>query len=336
MNPFSALVHWLKPPPGLRREAQAVLPRVLAMLNDLGTAGKLAAISPNSDRVLAAPVSRALDYCDALVAGVPGLIDIDHGAFAANPLVHALFATPSDIDAMLGRSMDLRDFLAASPSADQEHLYSLLAMRRHERTTMGIELVGTTLRSDVPQNLLYFTDHTLVELGSDLEATRAKLRLTTFDSLLACFADHVKAIYQERQFLRDDRAFERAHLAVLRGKEAGQEYVVHTRRIDELDRQLSAVADSLQPGALIDALARFLASPESSLRLEPVEVCVDRSGVIRTGTAAADGSADTIGFPELVARDRRRHVVVLARFRRDDALRAVAAAREQQARFILI
>lgn len=336
VNPFSSLAHWLNPAPILHRDVQAVLPHVLAALNDIGTAGKLATVAPNLGRELAAPLSRALEYCDTLVAGVPGLIDIDHNAFAADPLVHALFASPADIDAMLGRSMDLRDFLAASPRADSEHLYSLLAMRRHEKTTMGIELDGTTLRADVPQHLLYFTDHTLVELGGDLDVTRAKLRLAAFDSLMACFADHVKAIYRERQLLSDDRALERAHLAVLRGKESGQEFVVHTRRIGELDRRLSAVADSLQPGVLIDALVHFLASPESSLRLEPVEVCVDRSGVIRTGSAAADGRADTIGFPELVARDRRRHVVVLARFRRDDALRAVAAIRDQQARFIVI
>lgn len=336
MNPFSSLVHWLNPAPVLHHQVQAVLPHVLATLNDIGTAGKLAAIAPNLSRDLAVPVSRALDYCDTLVAGVPGLIDIDRSAFAANPLVHALFASPADIDTMLGRSMDLRDFLASSPRADSEHLYSLLAMRRHEKATLGMELDGTTLRADVPQNLLYFTDHTLVELGGDLDVTRAKLRVAAFDSLMSCFADHVKAIYQERQLLCDDRAFERAHLAVLRGKESGQEFVVHTRRISELDQRLSALADSLQPGLLIDALIHFLASPESSLRLEPVEVCVDRSGVIRTGLAAADGRADAIGFPELVARDRRRHVVVLARFRRDDALRAVAAIRDQQARFIVI
>ncbi len=336
MTLFANLANLLKPAPALRHEVEAVLPHVIATLNDIGTAGKLAAIDSALTRELAAPVSRALDYCDALVAGVPGLIDIDRSAFAADPLVHALFASPADIDNMLGRSMHLRDFLAASPGADSEHLYSLLAMRRHEKATMGIELDGNTLRTDVPQNLLYFTDHTLVELGGDLGVTRAKLRLAAFDSLMACFADHVKAIYQERQSLRDDRAFESAHLAVMHGKESGQEYVVRTRKISELDGRLGALAKSLQPGPVIDALADFLARPESSLRLEPVEVCVDRSGVIRTGQAAADGHADTIGFPELVARDRRRHVVVLARFRREDAQRAVAAIRDQQARFIVI
>lgn len=337
---FFDLARLFKPSPPVRDEVQAVLPHVVATLNDIGAAGKMAAIDPSLVRELTVPVSRALDYCDSLVAGVPGLIDIDRHAFAADPLVHALFASASDIDAMLGRSMHLRDFLAAAPPTDGEHLYSLLAMRRHEKPTLGLELAGGTLRTDVPQNLLYFTDHTLLELGGDIGATRTKLRVAAFDSLMACFADHVKAIYQERQALRDDRAQENAHLAahlaVLRGQESGQEHVVRTRRIAELDERLSALANSLQAGPLIAALADFLIRPESSLRLEPVEIRVDRNGVIRTGQDAENGQADTIGFPELVARDRRRHVVVLARFRREDAQRAVATIRDQQARFIVI
>lgn len=72
------------------------------------------------------------------------------------------------------------------------------------------------------------------------------------------------------------------------------------------------------------------------MRLEPIEVCVDRSGIIRDGKAAAEGRADTIGFPELTARAQRRHVVVLARIRREDAERAVAAIRNQQSRFVVI
>ncbi|MRR17864.1 MAG: hypothetical protein EG826_15560 [Deltaproteobacteria bacterium] len=264
------------------------------------------------------------------------MVDIDRSAFASNPLVHALFASPADIDLMLGRSMHLRDYLASAPALSGDYLYSLLAMRRCEKATFGMELEGDALRADVPQNLLYFTDHTLVELGDDLDTTRAKLCLDAFDSLMTSFADHFKAIFDEQQSLKNHRAFESAHMAVMRGKTGGPEFVVRTRKVSELDERLRAVAELLQPGPMLDALANFLAHPESSLRLEPVEVCVDRSGVILTGDAAAARSANIIGFPELVARDRRRHVVVLSRFLRQDAQRAVEEIRDQQARFLVI
>lgn len=330
MSLLSGLGAWLRP------AAHADGPVADALTRVAGVVGPVVAGESAFSRRLAEPVRHALDYCDSLVEAVPGVIDIDRHAFADDPLVHALFAAPADIDTMLGRSLHLRDYLDARPLADEEHLYSLLAMRRHEKPVLGVALEGDTLRSDVPQTLLYFADHTLVELGPALDDTRAQLRLSAFDSLIAAFDQHLRAVRGERDRLRDDRAMESAHLAVLRGKSGHDEYAVRTRQVDELDRQLRDVGASLQPAALIDTLAGFLARPEALLRLEPVEVSVDRSGVIRDGAAAARGEADTIGFPELVARDRRRHVVVLARIRREDAVRAVQAIRDQQARYVVI
>jgi hypothetical protein len=336
VNPFAAVAHWLKPAPAINDQVRAALPRVVAALNQIGTVGKLAALDSRLTRELATPVARALDYCEALVANVPGLIDIDRHAFSADPLVHALFATPADIDNMLGRSMHLRDYLAAMPAGGDEHLYAMLAMRRHEKASLGIALDGNTLRTDVPQTLLYFSDHTLVEPRIELDDTREQLRLAAFDSLLTSFGEHYKAALTARDRLRDSRTLEQARLmTVMRGKTGG-EIAVRTRAVSELDVRLREVAAALQPGPLLAALADTLRQPETALRLEPIEVSIDRSGVIRDGAAAARGEADTIGFPELVARDQRHHVVVLVRIRREDAARAIAAVREQQSRFVVI
>ena len=332
LSGLSSFAQWLRPAPPVSGPVHDALQRAARAL------GAQMAQEPSFQRRLQQSVSHALDYCDSLAAAVPGTIDIDRSAFANNPLVHAIFASPGDIDTMLGRSLDLRDYLDRSPAGNGngEHLYSLLAMRRKEKPTMGMELEGNTLRSDVPQTLLYFADHTLVDLAPSLDATRGQLRLAAFDRLMACFTGHLESVRAERKRLRDHRAMESAHLTMVRGSSSGQDITVHTRQIAELDARLQSVAESLQPGPIIDALAEFLAAPETSLRLEPIEVSVDRSGVIRDGKAAAEGRADTIGFPELIARDQRRHVVVLARIRREDAERAVAAIRDQQSRFVVI
>ena len=282
------------------------------------------------------PLQHALDYCGELALQVPGVLDIAHRSFAADPLVHALFASADDIDTMLARSLQLREHLDATRFSDAEHVHALLAMRRHEKAVLGMEIMGDTVRTDVPQTLLYFADHTLAAVAEEPEQTRDNLRLTAFDSLITSFANHLDAIRQEKQQVNDDRAMARSHLAVMRNRASGAEMAVHTRRIEELDERLRHIADSLQPTPVLDALADFLATPELSLRLEPVEVCVDRNGVIRNGPEAANGHADALGFPELVTRDRRRHVVMLARFRRDDAREALAKLQEQQARFVVI
>ncbi|MRR51572.1 MAG: hypothetical protein EG825_11760, partial [Rhodocyclaceae bacterium] len=69
MNLFSTLAKVLQSPPPERRDVQAALTHVAATLRELGTAGKMAVTDPAFARKLTLPVSIALDYCDALVAG---------------------------------------------------------------------------------------------------------------------------------------------------------------------------------------------------------------------------------------------------------------------------
>lgn len=128
---------------------------------------------------------------------------------------------------------------------------------------------------------------------------------------------------------------ERAHLTILRGKTAGQEYQVRTRHLNELDSRLRQSAESLMPDQLVDALAEFLHAPECSLALSPVKITVDRLGVV-SDAGNEDANVHTLDFPELNARDKRHYLVMLARINRDEALEAVETVRDQQHRFMLI
>jgi hypothetical protein len=90
----------------------------------------------------------------------------------------------------------------------------------------------------------------------------------------------------------------------------------------------------LPPENLLDAYAEWLAAPEQRLYLKPTEVTVDRMGVI-SPTAAAGVGYSTLNFPELVARDRRQWIVLVARISRQDAQDALAR-QEQANRYLLI
>jgi hypothetical protein len=292
---------------------------------------------------LEAPVHYALGYCAGLVAALPGPVDINQHAFSSDKLVHALFATASDIALMLGESQAVRDYLAESASYDSDELYALLAARRCTKRVLGYVVEGDGIRSDVPQELLYFTAHTLVETRGNLDAIREGLRTAAFDSLGKNFRAHVDALREERSGLLGVRSMAQAHLTVLRGKTDDEQYAVHTRRIAELDASLRSAVESLMPEQLLDALASNLLRPEQLLRLEPVVLAVDRAGVL----ADFDGAASS--FPakeeakdvrlelcELTSRDRRRNVILLVRFRRDDAAASVEAAKVRRDRFLII
>ena len=320
-------------------------------------------------RMLEAPVHYALGYCAGLVSTLPGPVAIDHHAFASDKLVHALFATASDIGLMLGESQSLRDYLAEPASYDSDELYALLAARRCTKRVLGYAIEGDNVRSDVPQELLYFTAHTLVETGSNLDAIRGCLRAAAFASLGKSFRTHVDALRQEKCGLQGERSLAQAHLTVLRGKtDRDEQYVVHTRRIAELDASLRDAVESLMPEQLLEALASNLKQPEQLLRLEPIVLTVDRAGVLTnamgaasswdsggsgaSGTSVNSVNSDlsessyaakneaqdelTLQLFELTSRDRRRNVTLLVRIRREDAVASVEAAKVRRDRFLVI
>lgn len=72
-----------------------------------------------------------------------------------------------------------------------------------------------------------------------------------------------------------------------------------------------------------------------SLSLEPCSLKVDRMGILANGEGEPE-DADTLDFPELISRDRRRYLVTLARVECEEARRSVKEAIDQQRRYVVI
>lgn len=316
MNILADLGRWLGPEPAIDLETRAAVERVVVTVDP-----RLTAVSGYA-RKLAPAVDYALAYCAALVAEIPGPIDISARAFGADPQVHAMFAAAGDIGDMLGKSRELRQFLGDPAQGCGDEFFALLGMRQREKAVLGMALRGEVLQHQVPQRLLYFADHTLGELGSDCAATRRCLADAAFDGLALGFAAHVAQLRQQREDARIAWSVDRAAPTP-----ASQE-----RRQALQGQQQQAIA-ALAPAALLHALAEWLAAPQGRLYLKPSLVRVDRMGVI-AGDGAEDGGFSTLSFPELVARDRRQWTVLVARISRQDALEALQ--RQQQANRYLI
>ena len=329
MSLLSTFADLLKPAPPPDPVVLAALGRIDELVDPvLRAAG-------NFQRQLADPVRHALDYCDELVGGLPGPLEISHRAFAVDPLVHALFATADDIHQMLGRSQAVRDFLEQPCSLEADHFYAMFAARRLEKHQLGLAQQGDVIRNDVPQTVVYFSSQTLTEPNCQLQRTLLALRCKAFDSLLHSFHAHVEALRRERDGLRQDLAQERNQLAHPRIGDAVLTQGIATRHIAELDAHLRLTAESLMPEHLLPALANHLRQPEPALRLTPVSIAVDRLGVVHD-QAGDDENVHTLNFPEFTARDRRLHLAMLARIDRAEAQAAVDLVRDQQHRFLII
>lgn len=294
--------------------------------------GPMLLAAPGYPRRLAEPAARALEYCAGLAQAIPGPVDIGRRAFAADPFVHSLFGSANDICEMLGRSHAVREYLDSS-AADQS-FHALLGMRRKEKRQFGMALEGELIRAEVPQTVLYFGDHTLTDPAPDAGVARERLQASMFRGLAESFSLHVQALRREQEQTRLDRVVERVRAAGQHDDRAEIPHAAHSRRLHDLDAALSGCADGLTPVRLMEQLAACFEDPSRFLRLDSVEVVLDRMGIVVDG-AAADGPADRLRFVEMTSRDRRQWVVVLARIDRAEALQAVQAV-VQATRYILI
>ena len=100
-NRAMGLLDWLKPAAPLDHATQALVNRAVDTVEPLLKARR-------AGHKLAPPVRHAFDYCERLAQAIPGPIPITRSAFASEPLVHALFGSADDIGKMLARSQCVR------------------------------------------------------------------------------------------------------------------------------------------------------------------------------------------------------------------------------------
>lgn len=297
---------WLKPAPALDAALRARIDQAATAIDPL-----IRQVN-GYEKKLAPAVQHALDYCADIARRIPGPFAVNRGAFVSDPLVHALFGSADGIDHMLATSQCVRDHLSQM-TLETGQCCALLGMRIHEKSGFGAALSGEVVRADVAQTTLYFSDHTLAEPSRDEASVRQRLREVLFEGIVKGIAAHVGDVRAEHAGLAREKAIAQGQAR------AGLKPETHTRRLDSLYERLTATADALQPKHLLETLAAALAAPEPFLHLEPVEISVDRAGIISNGAK----DADTLHFVELTSRDLRRWVVILALINREDAHRAL-------------
>lgn len=315
------LFDWLKPSPAIDAATQERIERAVTavdpMIRQVG----------GYDRTLAPSVQHAYDYCERLAQAIPGPFTISRSAFSSDPLIHALFGSADDVETMLATSQCIREFLSDPATSMADPCCALLGMRRKITSGFGTRMSGDVIQRDEPQKTLTFADHTLAEPSPDLDSVHHHLAESMFNGLLKSFVSHVDEVREERQDLRDAQSMERA-----KARSAGPES--HTRRLAELQERLRETADALLPDRLIRTLAAHLAAPEASLSLEPIQIWVDRFGILAEDEKDRH-HADALRFVELTTRDLRRWVSMVVKINRAEA-QAAAARFDERRRYIVI
>lgn len=248
------------------------------------------------------PISAALAQARRVAEGIPGPVDIDAAHFARDPFVHALFASPEDIRRALCSSRVMHDYVDSGIASEA---YVLLSMRREEKRRLGMENAGSVLHRDVPQRLVWFSDHQLIAPAPTLAQARANLRWTLLDRFLERLAGGVDCLRAERNRLAEEKDHA---LARLRRADLTQRPELQ-QRADVCLKQLGEATHCLEHENLIEIFGTVLSHPEDCLFLRDQTLRIDNMGVVHG--EAGGSEVDPLRFVELIERYHEPRTVVL-------------------------
>jgi hypothetical protein len=253
------------------------------------------------------PVLTALDYAHSLAASVPGPVEINLESYAQDPFVHAIFPSMEYVSEAFQNSRAIQDYLGSHSAGDE--VYALMGMRRWEKNTLGMEAVGQIIHRDVPQQMVFFTSHTIVHPAPTEALARAEAAQAFFNNL----ADKVaRQLASQKQETREQLIELDALKARLRAAD--------TALRPALEKKLAALLADIQASARATDLRHYaehfeavLQNPEQHLRLKQSVMVLDSMGIKRSD--GADAASEPVVFNDLIGFDRRDWTVTMTRCR---------------------
>lgn len=252
-------------------------------------------------------VAGALAQARRIAQTVPGPVDVSPASHIGDPLVHALFASPEHIGQVLSASPVMRDYIAARGIGE---VYALLSMRRVEKTALGMEAQGDTLRRDVMQRVVFFTDHQFTGPAPTEAEARENLLWAMFDRFMERVAIGLQRLREERTRLEREK-----DLAVARLRSSSPERRIALQaELDEALGQFGEAGNSLGVQHMAEVFDVVLSHPEDCLHLDEHVLTLDSMGIVQPDSSGP--SAAALHFTDLIERYQAPRTVILVRCRK--------------------
>jgi hypothetical protein len=234
-------------------------------------------------------IIHALDHIVALVDGLAPPLALSRSAFGANAEVSDFFASVEDMNHILARDAEMRQWQASSGAALADRVVALLLMTMNERNVLGVALDGDQLRHDVAQVTVSFGKHRFADPTATEEETRRLLMRRAGDHLLSLALGRIAESQGERRELQHERDLLRLKVKALAGGHWGfdaggddggtaTDPAAVERRLAEIDGQLAALGSG-QLQAHLDILIDTLTRAEDHFLSERSTLCIDRQGI---------------------------------------------------------
>ena len=241
---------------------------------------------------LEAAVRCTMVFLHDLATDLPDPIELCTANWASDPRLNAFFASRDDIAAVMARSTELRAFFDEVGNVGAEQAVAVLAMQRVERTVLGVALEGDTLRQDVPQTSVSFSDPRIVIPAHNLAALRFELGSRTFRRLLNVALERIEAIHQRGRRLSDRKALLDTKLRRLEARRGGLESLAenpdaHAAEIEALEGEFQQTKADLAANRstlatledYLEQVTDVLTHPEQHIKQVKTPLRLNRMGV---------------------------------------------------------
>ena len=250
-------------------------------------------------------------------------------AWNEDPCLNALFATADDVPACLGRSSELRAFFENPSNLDVQEAYALLGMKKEERSVLGMELQGESVRQGVAQVTVSFSEHRLIAPAATLAATRLDVGRRILQRLAQVALSRIVALDMKATELQEHKAYLAARLRLLNLARDGMEGIVKDpatigEEIKSIERELKQTVDGYIEAktslATLDGYIKHIddvfSHPEQHVMLTHTPLRLSRMGV-RVGDDTK-GPVNDLTLAELSIGDNLRVAIAIVRCPRSE------------------
>ena len=280
-----SILNWLSRKGASRRRAPDADVRVkhAIELAVIGIDGRLRLVKGYESRLLPS-VERALAHCSALAAAIPGPLDLLPGAWGRNPGARALFVQQSEIDDLLGRSLELHAFAEQPVNAGADEMCAVISLLRTEQKVLGWASHGEILHKDVAQRTVSFSRHRLLAPSESEADLRRDIEWRAYEHLVVEALGHLFHSDEAEQATGRAAALLRERVELLQRSRAGlealhqppeadeskfhalrQQLVENGRQLAELQRRAHGLEERLE------RVVEVLAKPEDVIAFGQIE-----------------------------------------------------------------
>jgi len=161
-----------------RNQEKALLKEIDRILSETKT--KIPLIR-NYRKKLEEPLARALEAVSAMIAQIPGPVELEPELWDKDPVLKAVFPGPDQFSQWLGSCKNLRD---AFKRTDAAELFGVLVADYKEKTFFGSGVNGEIVRRDVQRQAVFFEDPRVLVPAPEFELARKELRHRVLVTLL--------------------------------------------------------------------------------------------------------------------------------------------------------